>query len=151
MAPLAAQFEEGLPVGSKAPVVTVEDLDGKPVDFGTFIGKKPALIEFWATWCERCEELLPRLRAAHARFGNQVEWIGVNVTINQSKSRVERYLEKEKPPFRTLWDGKGAAARAYEAMTTSYVVVVDRTGTVVYASSGGDQDLEAALRKAVGQ
>ena len=77
----------------RAPVVTVHDLDGKPVDLGQYIGKKPVFLEFWATWCELCEELLPRVRAAKAAYGDRVEFLGVNVTVNQSRDRVRRYLE----------------------------------------------------------
>ena len=75
---LAAQ-ESGISVGSKAPAVKVNDLDGKPVDLAQYIGKQPVLLEFWATWCELCEELLPRVRAAHAAYSSKVEFIGVKV------------------------------------------------------------------------
>jgi hypothetical protein len=47
-APLEAQ-ESGIAVGANAPVVTVPDLDGKAVDLGQYIGKKPVFLEFWAT------------------------------------------------------------------------------------------------------
>ena len=63
---LTAQ-DAGIPIGSRAPSVTVHDLDGKSVDLGQYLGKKPVLLEFWATWCERCEALLPRVKAAHLR------------------------------------------------------------------------------------
>ncbi len=144
--PLRAQ-ESGIAVGSAAPVVTVNDLDGKAVDLGQYIGKKPVFLEFWATWCELCEELLPRVRAAKAAYGDQVEFIGVNVTINQSRDRVRRYLEKHHPPFRTLYDEAGTSTRAYEAPATSYVVIVDRSGKVAYTGSGGTQDFDAVLRR----
>ncbi len=148
--PAEAQFDEGLPVGSKAPVVVVNDLDGNPFDLGTVIGKKPVFLEFWATWCTICEELLPTVKAVHRKYGDRVEWIGVNVTVNQSVNRVRRYLETHEPPFRTLYDSKGAAVRAYEAPTTSHVVVVNAQGIVVYTGSGGKQDLEAAIKLALG-
>jgi ribosomal protein S5 len=32
---------------------------------------------------------------------------------------------------------------------TSYVVVTDRTGKVVYTGLGGEQDIEAAIQKAL--
>jgi thiol-disulfide isomerase/thioredoxin len=144
--PLGAQ-ESGIAVGSDAPVVTVPDLDGKAVDLGQYIGKKPVFLEFWATWCELCEELLPRVRAAKAAYGDQVEFLGVNVTVNQSRDRVRRYLEKHQPPFRTLYDEAGTSTRAYEAPATSYVVIVDRSGKIAYTGSGGSQDFDRVLRR----
>lgn len=142
---LVAQ-ESGIAVGAKAPAVKVNDLDGKPVDLGEYIGKRPVLLEFWATWCELCEELLPRIRSAQAAYGEQVEFIGVNVTVNQSPDRVRKYIEKHQPGFRTLYDDQGTSIRAYQVPTTSYVVIVDRAGKVVYTGTGGTQDLEKTLR-----
>ncbi len=114
--------ESGIAVGSAAPVVSVRDLDGNAVDLGRYIGKKPMLLEFWATWCELCEELLPRIRRAHTTYGTDVEFIGINVTVNQTPARVRRYLQEHQPPFRTLYDEQGASIRAYQVPATSYVV-----------------------------
>jgi thiol-disulfide isomerase/thioredoxin len=144
--PLVAQ-ESGIAIGAKAPAVTVSDLDGHPVDLGQYIGKKPVFLEFWATWCELCEELLPRVRAAKATYGDRVEFIGVNVTVNQTRDRVRRYLEKHEPPFTTLYDEEGVSTRAYQAPATSYVVIVDRLGKVAYTGSGGAQDFDRVLRR----
>jgi thiol-disulfide isomerase/thioredoxin len=146
--PLLSQ-ESGIAVGAKAPAVQVHDLDGKPVDLGQYIGKRPVLLEFWATWCELCEELLPRVRSAQATYGSKVQFIGVNVTVNQSPERVRKYLESHKPGFRALYDDEGTSIRAYQVPTTSYVVIVDRTGKVAYTGTGGTQDLSGILRKVV--
>jgi len=144
-APVAAQ--EGLVVGAKAPAVVIADLDGKPVDLAQYIGRKAYMLEFWATWCSVCEELLPKVKAAHASYGSKVEFLGVNVTVNQTKERVRRYLERHEPPFRTLYDEQGVAARAYDAPITSYIVIVDAQGKVAYTGTGADQDLDAALKR----
>jgi peroxiredoxin len=146
-ASVAVAQEEGIEVGAKAPAVTVPDLEGKPVDLGSFLGKRPVLLEYWATWCEVCEALLPRLRAAHAKYGKDVEFIGINVAVNQPISRVQRYAKEHKPPFRILYDAKGTSTKAYGASTTSYIVIVDRTGKVAYTGVGTDQQFEAALAR----
>jgi thiol-disulfide isomerase/thioredoxin len=152
LSPIALHAQEdGLVVGARAPAVVVHDLEGKPVDLGQYIGKKPVLLEFWATWCELCEELLPRVRAAHAEFGDRVEFFGVNVTVNQSRDRVRRWVEANHPPFRTLYDDEGTSTRAYAAPTTSYVVVVNRAGKVAYTGTGGTQDLSTVLRGVAAQ
>jgi thiol-disulfide isomerase/thioredoxin len=145
-APLPAQ-ESGIPVGAAAPAVKVNDLDGKPVDLGQFIGKRALFLEFWATWCELCEELLPRVRAAQTAYGSQVEFIGVNVTVNQSPERVRKYLQTHKPGFHTLYDDQGTSIRAYQVPATSYVVIVDRAGKVAYTGTGGAQDFDRVLQR----
>jgi peroxiredoxin len=144
--PLAAQ-ESGIPIGAAAPAVKVNNLEGKPVDLARYIGKQPVLLEFWATWCELCEELLPRIRAAHAAYGSKVAFLGVNVTVNQSPERVRKYMEKHQPGFPTLYDDEGTSIRAYQVPTTSYVVVVDRNGKVAYTGTGGTQDIQGVLRR----
>jgi thiol-disulfide isomerase/thioredoxin len=146
----AAQFDAGIPVGSKAPPLVINDLDGKPVDLGLIIGKKPVMLEFWATWCALCKGLLPQLDAVKKAYGDQVEMVGINVTVNDSKTRIKRYLEEHHPPFQVLYDDKGAGARAYDVPATSYIVVIDRSGKVVYTGSGADQDLVAAVKKGIG-
>jgi peroxiredoxin len=139
--------ESGIAVGSAAPAVSVRDLDGNTVDLGQYIGKKPILLEFWATWCELCEQLMPRIRSARATFGSAVEFLGINVTVNQTPTRVRRYLQEHQPPFRTLYDDEGASIRAYQVPATSYVVIIDRAGKVAYTGSGGTQDLDTPLRR----
>jgi thiol-disulfide isomerase/thioredoxin len=147
--PALAQ-DEGIAVGSKAPAVVVNDIDGKPVDLGTYLGKQPVLLEFWATWCNVCEELLPRVRAAHQSYGKQVAFFGVNVTVNQTPERVRRWIASHDPPYRTLYDDRGVSTRAYEAPVTSYIVIIDATGKVAYTGTGAEQDIAGALARVVG-
>lgn len=142
MAPLAAQA-----VGSTAPAITVHDLDGTAVRLDPRASGRPMLIEFWATWCDVCEALLPSVRAAHQRYGGRVDFVGVNVTVNESRNRVRRWVERERPPYRTLYDESGLAVRTFEAPVTSYVVILDARGVIRYTGVGADQDLMQALRE----
>ena len=146
-APAFAQ-DLGIEVGSQAPAVVVHSLDGKQVDLGRYIGKTPMLIEFWATWCANCRELMPALLEAEKKFGKKVKFVALAVAINQSPERVRRFIAAHPLPNETFYDTDGKAAGAFDAPATSYVVVLDKTGKVVYTGLGGKQDLEAALRKA---
>jgi thiol-disulfide isomerase/thioredoxin len=147
--PVWAQDDLGIPVGTVAKAVTIEDLDGQPVDLGQFIGKKAVLLEFWATWCPLCKALEPKMTAARERHGDRVEFIVVAVGVNQSKASIKRHLERHPMPFRILWDAGGGAVRAFQAPTTSYVVTLDASGKVAYTGAGEDQDIEAAVRAAL--
>lgn len=146
--PASAQDQIGLPLGATPPAVTLEDLNGNAVDLSQWIGKKPVLLEFWATWCPLCKALMPRMEAAHAAHKDDVQFLIVAVGVNQSPRSIRRYLKKQPLPGTVLWDGKGAAVRAFEAPTTSYIVVLDKQGKVVYTGAGEDQDVEAAVKQA---
>jgi thiol-disulfide isomerase/thioredoxin len=150
LAPRAARAQDmGIEVGSKAPAAAVETLDGKPANLSQFIGKTPVLMEFWATWCPNCKELEPHLKEVAAKYANQVRFVGVSVSVNQSPERVRAYVAKHGMPGDQVFDTKGNATGAYDVPATSYVVVLDRTGKVVYTGLGGDQDLEKAIKKAL--
>jgi len=143
--------ETGLPVGAKAPASTVvETLDGKSFDIGQYVGKTPMVIEFWATWCPLCKQLEPTMVDVAKRYGSKVKFIGVAVSVNQTPERVKLYAEKHGLPLEVYYDRKGAAADGYDAAATSYVVIVDKAGTVVYTGLGGSQNLEAGVKKALG-
>jgi len=145
---LRAQDVIGIPVGETPPAVTLENLAGDTVSLSRWIGKKPVIVEFWATWCPICEELLPRMEAAQKKYGDRAEFVVVAVAVNQSKNSVRRHLARHPMPFTFLWDSNGAAVRAFQAPSTSYIAVLDAKGTVVYTGVGADQDIEAALAKA---
>ena len=146
---LKSQEVIGIPLGEKPPAVTLENLSGDSVSLAQWIGKKPVIVEFWASWCPTCEALLPRMEAAQKKYGDRAEFLVVAVAVNQSKSSVRRHLQRHPMPFTFLWDGKGAAVRAFQAPATSYIAVLDATGTVVYTGIGEEQDIDAALERAL--
>jgi len=43
------------PARKRAPAAIVKTLDGKPFDLGSYVGRAPMLLEFWATWCPYCK------------------------------------------------------------------------------------------------
>lgn len=145
--PLAARAQDdvGLPIGTAARAVTIENLDGKPVDLAQFLGKKPVLLEFWATWCPLCRALEPKMAAAKQKLGDQVEFIAVAVAVNQTKASIKRHLAQHPLPLTVLWDTNGNAVRAFQAPSTSYIVVLDAAGVVRYTGLGEDQDIEKAV------
>ena len=141
--------ESGIPVGSAAPAAKLETLDGKPADLGEYVGKGPVLIEFWATWCENCKALEPAILAAQKKYAGRVQFIGVAVSANQSPELVRRYVEKHGLAGTQLYDRKGLSIDAYDVPATSFVVVINKAGKVVYAGVGGRQDVDAAIKKAL--
>jgi cytochrome c biogenesis protein CcmG/thiol:disulfide interchange protein DsbE len=151
--PLGASAQAGgegsvsLAIGTMGPGAAVEDLDGNDVDLIDYVRGKPAVIEFWATWCELCEALQPQLDQIQATHGSEVNVVAVAVGVAQTVRRVRRHLDDHDPGYAYLWDADGAAVRAYNATTTSIVVMLDAEGNVAYTGVGAQQDLTGALER----
>lgn len=148
-APSVRAQESGIDVGTHAPAAAVQTLDGKPIDLSSFVGKGPVLMEFWATWCPNCKELEPTLLATQKKYAGKVRFVGVAVSVNQSPARIKAYVAKHGIRHDIVFDANGKAAEAYDVPATSYVVVLNSKGNVVYTGLGGKQDLEAAIKKAL--
>ena len=140
--------DAGLAIGSTAPSAMLHTLDGKAVDLAQ-IAKGPSVIEFWATWCENCDHLLPAMKKAQATYGTRVKFVAVAVSVNQSVKRVQLHAAKHGVPGDQLYDTKGDATDKWDVPATSYVVVLNKNGKVVYTGVGGDQNIEAAIKKAL--
>lgn len=145
----ASSQDLGIAIGKRAPSAVIQDMNGKPVNLGTYVGKRPMLVEFWATWCSSCMKLEPALIAAHKKYGGKVQFLSVAVSANQSLARVKQHAIKHGLKHQVLYDNTGDAIEAYEVPATSYIVVIDKRGNVVYTGMGGDQNLEAAIKRAL--
>ena len=146
---LARAQETGISVGATAPAALVETPEGAKVDLGRYVGKGPVVFQFWAVWCSNCKALEPQMRAAQMKYGKRMRFVGVAVGVNQSAALARRYATKHKLPFEVLYDKTGDAAEKYDVPATSYIVVVNRAGKVVYTGVGADQNIDAAVRKAL--
>ena len=143
----AGEGSVSLPLGSVAPSAALQDLEGNSVDLIDYVRGKPALIEFWAAWCEQCEALQPQLDRIQAEHGEQMNVVVVAVGVAQSLRRVKRHIEDHDPGYPYLYDARGAAVRAYNAQTTSIVVMLDSDGNVAYTGVGTSQDLVGAAEE----
>ncbi len=114
-------------VGKAAPDFTLKDTSGKTVSFSQFKGK-PVLIEFWATWCPYCLEVLPGVQKIYKEYSSKgVEVVAVSVDTKQEK--VVPFLEKNAYTMPVLLDD-GNMLKRFNTRIIPTVFLIDRTGVV---------------------
>jgi cytochrome c biogenesis protein CcmG, thiol:disulfide interchange protein DsbE len=60
-----------------APALPTQTLSGPRVDLASLRGK-PAVINFWASWCGPCKQEAPELRRFSDQIGHRANLVGVD-------------------------------------------------------------------------
>ena len=71
---------------------TATDLDGRPISTDAWRGKV-TIVNFWATWCPPCRAEIPDLIALQAKYGDQLQVIGISQ--DETGPEVVRQFVKE--------------------------------------------------------
>jgi cytochrome c biogenesis protein CcmG/thiol:disulfide interchange protein DsbE len=107
----------------------------------------PVVVNVWAEWCDPCRAEFPLLRAAAARYGTRVAFLGVNVDLASDHGKAERFLREQPTIYPSLVDPDGRISRRLEATGgRPQTVFLDADGTIVTVRQGSYGDLEQVVR-----
>ncbi|AFY70918.1 Thioredoxin domain-containing protein [Thalassoporum mexicanum PCC 7367] len=61
-------------------LATLKQMSRQSVTYQNAIANnKPSIVEFYANWCTTCQSLAPTMQALHHKYGNQVNFVMLNV------------------------------------------------------------------------
>jgi len=139
VAPVSAQQRAAPPLPDEVmmpPAVTLTGLRGKP-----------AVINFWASWCDSCREEAPGLERLAMALRGHVAWVGVD--WNDSLSGGRQFISTYHWSFPVLRDANGVAGEEYGVRGLPSTFLLDAKGTIVSTLLGPQTagDIQAALTK----
>ena len=143
---LAAAAGNGL-IGTPAPALVVQTIDGESIDLGALYGKKAVYLKFWATWCGPCMKQMPHFEQAYETAGPDLAVVGVNVGFNDSLPDVRAVIVEKGLEMPTVIDD-GQLAAAFNLRVTPQHVVIGRDGRIAYVGHLADERVDAELRAA---
>lgn len=121
-----------LPVGSRLPDFALKDAKGRTHSTKEYRGKV-FVLDFWATWCVPCKELMPVLQDLHNHYREKaVAVAGVSV---DTSADVPVFMKKQGHNYPVLLNGISIAAKfRVQGLPTLYIV--DPKGRIIYAKMG---------------
>jgi cytochrome c biogenesis protein CcmG/thiol:disulfide interchange protein DsbE len=129
--------------GQPAPVLTGVDVQGHPIDLAELTGKF-VLVDFWASWCEPCQEAMPALDRLAADFGDQLVVIGVSVDDDPEHARA--FVERLGVEFPIVHDEDHSIAARWAPPKMPTTFVIDPDGVIVDVHGGYDGATLSELR-----
>jgi peroxiredoxin len=137
-------------VGSAAPRLVLETLDGDTIDLGSLYGKKAVYLKFWATWCVPCREQMPHFQRAYETAGPDMAVIAINAGFNDSIEEIRKYRRELGITMPIVFDADGRLGAAFNLRVTPQHIVIGRDGRIQYVGHLADKRLDAALLAARG-
>ncbi|MFQ5684692.1 MAG: redoxin domain-containing protein [Candidatus Binatia bacterium] len=116
-----------------APAFVVETLEGKKVALQDF-ENRVVLLDFWATWCKPCRDMMPGLQELHETYSGK-GLVVLGISIDEGKNRVkkvQKFLQKVEVSYPILVDSKNALAwQSYKVKVVPATFLIDRNGSIV--------------------
>lgn len=133
-------------VGAPAPDFELENLSGKRIRLSNLRGK-PALINFWATWCGPCRLEMPAIQARYDEHQSELAVLAVN--FDEPKDEVQAFAEELGLTFEILLDPGAAVQDLYRVRGYPTTYFVDADGLVQAVHLGGmsERQLEEYLQR----
>jgi peroxiredoxin len=114
--------------GKSLPKVDIETFVGDTFSTGDLIGK-PLIVNFWYSTCAPCKRELPAFAAAHAMFGDEVRFVGVD-TFPPSQAE-EDFARDRGVQYELLYDPNGELTSAMGIATSPQTLFIDASGTIL--------------------
>lgn len=140
-----------LGVGKSAPEIEGDDLDGASFKLSDYRGKV-VLLNFWASWCGPCLNLLPHEHELVERYAERpFALIGVN--CDGEKTALKSWLAQNPIPWRSFWAGEkgpaGPIPRAWNVTGWPTVYLIDHAGIIRAKKHADAAELDAMIEASV--
>jgi len=131
--------------GKKAPDVTGEDIDGRPMSLSDHRGKV-IMLNFWGTGCLGCIAMFPHERELVRRLGGR-PFVLLGVVNDIDRAKVKRMIEEKRLTWRSWWDGEEVGfpvKTAWKVRSWPAIYLLDHHGFIRYRDIRG-AELDVAV------
>lgn len=129
---------EAIQPGRLAPDFKLSDLDGKEIALTDFRGKY-VVLDFWGSWCGWCIAGIPQMKKYYAKYGKQVEFVGICAFDTEDKWRAA--VAKHEIPWVNVLDTEVTdVVKNYGVSGFPTKIIVSPEGKIVAVFDGESEE-----------
>lgn len=141
---------QNLAVGKSCPEIEMKDLDGKPVKLSDYKGKV-VVLDFWATWCGYCIELIPGQRELVKKYDGK-PFALISISADQDPRDVVEFQKETPMPWVQWFNGpEGGVVDEWMIPGFPTLFVIDAKGVIRARDLRDEQEMDALVEKLIGE
>lgn len=137
---------DALGVGSPAPEFILSDMTGRSESLSFYRGHV-VLIEFWATWCQPCQEAIPEMTALHEKYSDKGVVIFA-ISVDDNASDVTPFIKEHKITYPVFLDDKDIN-NLYKVTSIPMTFLIDKNGKITNKYYGYVEGMSEKLSKEI--
>ena len=140
----------GVTVGEELKV-QFRTVDGASVNLDQLKGKL-VVLDFWATWCGPCMQMMPHMVQLNEKYGGKGLQI-IGVSLDQDRSEMIKVTRQQGMAWPEYFDGQGWDNKLWKQFGSNgipYTILLGPEGKVLFAghpAAGLDQAVERAFKE----
>jgi thiol-disulfide isomerase/thioredoxin len=135
--PSGVEFHADSEAPMDAPKIIGSLMDGQAIDGNDFLAGRPAVVQFFTSWCDLCAAAQPDLAQVAADYGDALTLVYVDAPDSDPREDVEKYIQDYDIRAPVVLDKDGKTWRAYAVSEPPSTGVIDSDGKLVKLWAGG--------------
>jgi thiol-disulfide isomerase/thioredoxin len=140
---LSRQASDNNTASNQSPMEVVEvtafnKLGGGTIDLKDYVGEKPVILVFWASWCPYCQKSMPVLSKLYEKYKDQIEIIGVN--MQETEQTAQNFIDDYDILYPIVMDPDSRISNEFGITYTNVHVLINIDGSVNRTIPGDIQE-----------
>ena len=122
---------------SKIPNIDIKLLNGKTTNIYKLLESGPLLMDFWATWCKPCKQVMKHLNEFHNNYKDQgFQVLMINQDTPRSLGKVKAYINSKDYDFLVSIDPNQQIAKKLNGQIMPNLLLIKKDGTIQWRHQG---------------
>jgi len=124
-----------------------KDIKGKEIEIDTLLEKGPVILDFWATWCNYCDEVLDILKEIKEEYKEKINIVALSWDTPKTSSKIEPLSRSRGWEFLIGIDEGKKIGKSYGVIFLPTLFIITKEKGIVYKKVGYNPKEKEEIKK----